>query len=185
MSDVTTLLDRWNTGDEDALKELIGVVHGELRSLAAAQLRRERHDHTLQPTALVHEVYLRLAGLREMPVTSRRHFYGVAAEAMRRILVDHARQRNAERRGGSDLVRVPLETALNVPLDLRVDFVRVDEALASLRALAPEKARVVELRYFGGLSIDETADAMELSPATVKRYWTFARAWLYRALGGE
>ena len=185
MSDVTTLLDRWNAGDEDALKELIGVVHGELRILAAGQLRRERPNHTLQPTALVHEAYLRLAGLREMPVTSRRHFYGVAAEAMRRILVDYARQRTAEKRGGSDVVHVPLETALNLPLDLRVDFVRVDEALSALRALAPEKARVVELRYFGGLSIEETAEAMELSPATVKRYWTFARAWLYRALGGE
>jgi len=185
MSDVTTLLDRWNSGDEDALKELIGVVHGELRRLAAGQLRRERRDHTLQPTALVHEAYLRLAGLREMPVTSRRHFYGIAAEAMRRILVDYARQRGAEKRGGSDVVHVPLEIALNVPLDLRVDFVRLDEALDSLRALAPEKARVVELRYFGGLSIEETAEAMELSPATVKRHWTFARAWLYRALGGE
>jgi RNA polymerase sigma factor (TIGR02999 family) len=185
MSDVTTLLDRWNSGDEDALKELIGVVHGELRILAAAQLRRERSDHTLQPTALVHEAYLRLAGLREMPVTSRRHFYGIAAEAMRRILVDYARQRAAEKRGGSDVVHVPLETALNVPLDVRMDFVRLDEALGSLHALAPEKARVVELRYFGGLSIEETAEAMELSPATVKRHWTFARAWLYRALGGE
>jgi RNA polymerase sigma factor (TIGR02999 family) len=185
MSDVTTLLDRWNSGDEDALKELIGVVHGELRILAAAQLRRERPGHTLQPTALVHEAYLRLAGLREMPVTSRRHFYGIAAEAMRRILVDYARQRSAEKRGGSDVVHVPLEIALNVPLDVRVDFVRLDEALGSLRALAPEKAQVVELRYFGGLSIEETAEAMELSPATVKRHWTFARAWLYRALGGE
>ena len=185
MGDVTTLLDRWNAGDEDALKELVGVVHGELRILAAAQLRRERTDHTLQPTALVHEAFLRLAGLREMPVANRRHFFGVAAEAMRRILVDYARQRSADKRGGRDIVHVPLEYALNVPLDLRVDFVRVDEALESLRALAPDKARVVALRYFGGLSIEETADVMELSPATVKRHWTFARAWLYRALGGE
>jgi len=185
MSDVTALLDRWNAGDPDALKQLIGVVHGELRRLAAAQLRHERADHTLQPTALVHEAYLRLAGLRDMPLTSRRHFYGVAAESMRRILVDHARQRGADKRGGSNVQWVPIEAALNLPIDLRLDFVRLDEALSGLRGLSPDKARVVDLRYFGGLSIDETADAMELSPATVKRHWAFARAWLYRALGGE
>ena len=184
MSDFTALLERWNAGDSDALKQLIGAVHGELRHLAASQLRHERADHTLQPTALVHEAYLRLAGLRAMPLTSRRHFYGVAAEAMRRILVDHARQRAADRRGGVDVQRVPIEVALNLPIDLRMDFVRLDEALSALRELSPEKARVVDLRYFGGLSIEETADAMELSPATVKRHWVFARAWLYRALGG-
>jgi RNA polymerase sigma factor (TIGR02999 family) len=182
MSDVTALLDRWNAGDPEALKELIGVVHGELRRLAGSLLRHERADHTLQPTDLVHEAYLRLSGLRAMPLNGRRHFYGAAAEAMRRILVDHARQRAAEKRGGRDLQQVPLETALNVPIDLRVDFVRIDEAIRALAAVAPEKAKVVELRYFGGLSIQDTADVMEIAPATVKRHWTFARAWLYRAL---
>jgi len=185
MSDVTALLDRWNAGDPDALKQLIGVVHGELRRLAAAQLRHERKDHTLQPTALVHEAYLRLTGLRDMPLTSRRHFYGVAAEAMRRILVDHARHRAADKRGGENAQRVPLDAVLNLPINLRLDFVRLDEALSALREHSPDKARVVDLRHFGGLSIEETADAMELSPATVKRHWAFARAWLYRALGGE
>jgi RNA polymerase sigma factor (TIGR02999 family) len=182
MGDVTTLLARWNTGDRDALKELLATVHAELRVLAGSLLRRERSDHTLQPTDLVHEAYLRLAGLQSMSFEGRRHFYGAAAEAMRRILVDHARQRAASKRGGPDQQHVPLETVLNVPLDLRVDFVRLDEALTALAALAPDKARVVELRYFAGLSIQDTADVLGIAPATVKRHWTFARAWLYESL---
>ena len=182
MSDVTALLNRWNAGDPEALKELIGVVHGELRRLAGSLLRHERPEHTLQPTDLVHEAYLRLSGLRDMPLSGRRHFYGAAAEAMRRILVDHARQRAAEKRGGPDVRKVPLEAAFNLPIDLQVDFVRVDEAITALAAVAPDKAHVVELRYFGGLSIQDTADVMDISPATVKRHWTFARAWLYRRL---
>ena len=117
-----------------------------------------------------------------MPLHGRRHFYGAAAETMRRILVDHARQRAAEKRGGPDLQRVPLKAALNQPIDLRVDFVRLDDAIRALALVAADKARVVELRYFGGLSIQDTADVMDISPATVKRHWTFARAWLYRAL---
>jgi RNA polymerase sigma factor (TIGR02999 family) len=182
MGDVTALLARWNTGDREALKELLGKVHAELRLLAGNLLRRERADHTLQPTDLVHEAYLRLEGLESMSFEGRRHFYGAAAEAMRRILVDHARQRAAEKRGGPNQKPVPLDLILNVPIDLRVDFVRVDEALTELAALAPEKARVVELRYFAGLTIQETADVLEIAPATVKRHWTFARAWLYDAL---
>jgi RNA polymerase sigma factor (TIGR02999 family) len=182
MDDVTALLDRWNGGDPEALKSLIALVHGELRRLAGSLLRHERSDHTLQPTDLVHEAYLRLSGLRSMPLNGRRHFYGAAAEAMRRILVDHARQRAAEKRGGADAQRVPIELALNQPIDLRVDFVRVDEAITALAAESADKARVVELRYFGGLSIQDTADVMGIAPATVKRHWTFARAWLYRAL---
>lgn len=182
MGDVTTLLDRWNHGDGDALKELLAVVHDELRRLAGSLLRHERANHTLQPTELVHEAYLRLAGLQEMPFDGRRHFYGAAAQAMRRILVDHARRRNADKRGGPDQVQVPLEEILNTPVDLRLDFVRVDEALTALAVLAPDKARVVELRYFGGLSVAETAGVMDIAPATVKRHWAFARAWLYRSL---
>jgi RNA polymerase sigma factor (TIGR02999 family) len=182
MGDVTTLLERWNDGDADALKELVGAVHQELRCLAGSLLRHERPDHTLQPTELVHETFLRLAGLHEMPFDSRRHFYGAAARAMRRILVDHARQRNANKRGGPDHHKVPLEHVLNLPVDLRLDFVRLDEALNALATIAPDKAKVVELRYFGGLSIQETAKTLEISPATVKRHWEFARAWLYRSL---
>ena len=182
MSDVTALLNRWNDGDADALKELIGAVHGELRQLAGSLLRRERADHTLQPTELVHEAFVRLTGLRDMHIEGRRHFYGAAAESMRRILVEHARARNAYKRGGPGAQKVPLEIAFNLPVDLRLDFVQLDDALTALAAVAPEKARVVELRYFAGLSIQETADVIGVAPATVKRHWTFARAWLYRAL---
>ena len=117
-----------------------------------------------------------------MPFDGRRHFYGAAAEAMRRILVDHARQRNADKRGGPDHYKVPLEHVLNLPVDLRLDFVRLDEALTELATAEPDKAKVVELRYFGGLSIQETAEVMEIAPATVKRHWVFARAWLFRAM---
>lgn len=182
MGDVTTLLSRWNGGDTEALKQLIAAVHAELRALARGLLRGERDAFTLQPTDLVHEAYLRLEGLREMPFSNRAHFYGAAAEAMRRILVDHARRRQAEKRGGPHRVEVPLEEVLNLPIDLRVDFVRLDDALAALRRLSPDKARVVDLRYFAGLSIEETADALQIAPATVKRHWSFARAWLFRAL---
>ena len=182
MGDVTTLIDRWNDGDQDALKELLAVLYPELRRLADDLLRHERSDHTLQPTALVHEAYIRLTGLREMRLDSRRHFYGAAAMSMRRILVDHARQRRAQKRGGAELQRAPLEEALNTPVDLRLDFERLDQALDQLAAIAPDKARIVELRYFTGLSIQDTADVLDVAPATVKRHWNFARAWLFRAL---
>jgi RNA polymerase sigma factor (TIGR02999 family) len=181
MGDVTTLIDRWNGGDPEALKELLGAVHGELRRLARGLLRNERSDHTLQPTELVHEAFMRLAGLQTMHIEGRRHLYGAAAEAMRRILVDHARARNAAKRG-TETRKAPLDEALALPIDLRQDFVRLDEALEQLAALAPEKARVVELRYFAGLSIEETAEVLKIAPATVKRHWTFARAWLHRDL---
>jgi RNA polymerase sigma-70 factor, ECF subfamily len=182
MNDVTLLLEQWNRGDREALSKLLALLYPELRRLADDLLRHERSDHTLQPTALVHEAYIRLTGTREMRIESRRHFYGAAAMAMRRILVDHARQRRAQKRGGPDLGRASLEEALNAPVDLRMDFERLDEALNELGTFAPDKARIVELRYFAGLSIQETADLLEVAPATVKRHWTFARAWLHRAL---
>jgi RNA polymerase sigma factor (TIGR02999 family) len=182
MGDVTNLLDRWNDGDPEALQQLIVVLYGELKRLANHILNEERRHHTLQPTALVHEAYVRLTGLREMRLDSRRHFYGAAASAMRRILVDYARQRNALKRGGADLQRVPLDEALNVPVDLRLDFERLNEALDALAVFAPERAQLVELRYFAGLSIEDTADVLGVSAATVKRHWHVVRAWLYRAL---
>lgn len=184
MGDVTGLIDRWNDGDPDALKQLVVALYGELKRLANHLLSQERRDHTLQPTALVHEAYVRLTGLREMRLESRRHFYGAAAEAMRRILVDYARQRKALKRGGADLQRVPLDEALGIPVDLCLDFERLDEALKTLATFAPDRARLVELRYFAGLSIEETADVLGVAPATVKRHWNVARAWLYRALDG-
>ena len=185
MGDVTRLLDEWTAGTPDALKTLVGELYAELRRMAGGLLRGERADHTLQPTALVHEAYLRLTGLREMRIENRRHFYGAAATAMRRILVDHARHRRAQKRGGPEMERVPLDEAMNAPIDVRLDFERLDEALEALAAFAPEKAKVVELRYFVGLSIEEAADVLEVSPATVKRHWAFARAWLFRALDGH
>ena len=135
MSDVTALIDRWNGGDPEALKQLLAVLYPELRRLADDLLRHERADHTLQPTALVHEAYIRLTGLREMRLDSRRHFYGAAAMSMRRILVDHARQRRAQKRGGPELQRAPLEEALNAPVDLRLDFERLDQALERTRGV--------------------------------------------------
>ena len=184
MADITRLLDRWSQGDEDAFKELIPLVYEELRRLAEHYLKGERVGHTLQPTALVHEAYLRLSGLNEMRLRNRTHFYGAAAQAMRRILVDHARRRLAGKRGaGVQPVRLD-EASLDGPIDLRLDMVALEDALNALTDIAPDQARVVELRYFGGLSVAETAAFLGVAPATVKRRWNFARAWLYRALAG-
>jgi RNA polymerase sigma-70 factor (ECF subfamily) len=185
MGDVTRWLDRWHEGDPAALEALMELVYGELRQLAGSLLRDERSDHTLQPTALVHEAYMRLEGIREMRLENRRHFYGAAAQAMRRILVDYARRRKASKRGGPEAHAVPLDAVLDAHVDLRLDFEHVDQALERLAAVAPEKAKVAELRYFAGLSVEETADVLGVSPATVKRHWTFARAWLFRALDGS
>jgi RNA polymerase sigma factor (TIGR02999 family) len=184
MGDVTSLLDRWNAGDQQAMQELLALVYDELHHMAERMLSGERRGHTLQPTALVHELYLRFSGLRDMRVESRRHFYGAAAAAMRRILVDHARMRRAQKRGGADSLKMPVD---NVPDSLLaaepdVDIERLDDALHALAKVAPAKAHVVELRYFAGLSVEETAAVLEVSPATVKRHWAFARAWLFREL---
>jgi len=184
MGDVTRLLEQWNAGDGEALNALVAEVYAELRRIAGGLLQGERSDHTLQPTALVHEAYVRLTGIREMRIENRRHFYGAAATAMRRVLVEHARHRNAEKRGGGEAIRVPLDEAINAGIDMRADFERLDDALGALEKLVPAKARVVELRYFVGLSIEETADVLEVSPATVKRDWAFARAWLLREFDG-
>jgi RNA polymerase sigma factor (TIGR02999 family) len=185
MNDITTLLERWGRGDAEAFRGLLPLVYEELRRLAAHHLRRERPGHTLQPTALVHEAFLRLSGLREMQLRNRAHFYGAAAQVMRRVLVDHARRHRAIKRGGGEVVAVELADSVQAPVDLALDFEALDEALDALERIAPEKARVVELRFFGGLSVEETAEYLSLSPATVKRYWSFARAWLFRHLGGH
>jgi RNA polymerase sigma factor (TIGR02999 family) len=184
MGDVTRLLEQWNAGDGEALNALVAEVYTELRRIAGGLLRGERGEHTLQPTALVHEAYMRLTGIREMRIENRRHFYSAAATAMRRILVEHARNRRAQKRGGAESIRVPLDEAMNATIDVRLDFERLDDALAALETRLPAKAKVVELRYFVGLSIEETADVLEVSPATVKRDWAFARAWLLREFDG-
>lgn len=184
MGDITSLLNRWGQGDGQALEALLPLVYEELRRLARRHLRQERPGHTLQPTALVHEAFLRLSGLRELQLNNRAHFYGAAARTMRRVLVDHARRHRAQKRGGGGEALADLGAAANVGVDTRLDFEALDEALEALERLAPEKARVVELRYFGGLSVEDTAACLGVSPATVKRHWSFARAWLFKRLGG-
>ena len=179
--EITRLLDRWSGGDLDAFNTLVPLVYGELRKLAEHHLRSEREGHTLQPTALVHEAFLRLRGVRDLRMPKRAYFYGAAAQIMRRVLVDHARRRTAEKRGGHQ-TRGDLTAALDQQIDSRLDLVALNDALDALSAIAPEKAQVVELRFFGGLSVDETAEYMRIAPATVKRHFAFARTWLFRAL---
>lgn len=184
MDDVTRLLHRWRDGDRQALEALTPLVYQELRELAGHYMRGERADHTLQPTALVHEAYLRLTRVRRVSFENRVHFYGAAAQVMRRILVDHARQRGAIKRGQKVDV-INLDDAVAVGFDSRLDLIALDKALGDLAKLADRAAKVVELRCFGGLSIEETAAFLNIAPATVKRHWAFARAWLYRALQGH
>lgn len=182
--DITQLLERWSLGDHESFNVLVPLVYEELKKLADHYLRQERGDHTLQPTALVHEAFLRLRGVREMRLENRAHFYGAAAQVMRRVLVDHARRRNAGKRN-LGVSAGELTASLEKPVDMRLDILALSEALDALEKIAPQKAKVVELRYFGGLSIDETAAFLDIAPATVKRHFAFARTWLYRALEGS
>jgi len=179
---VTGLLRGWSEGDEQAFERLVPLVYAELHRMARRYLAGERSNITLQATALVNEVCLRLLGWDETHWKNRGHFFGVSAQMMRRVLVDIARRRLAERRGGSEAVRVPLDDVDVAAREPDADLVAVDEALERLAIEDPRKARVVELRFFGGLSVDETADALGVSPRTVHNDWAFARAWLYRAL---
>lgn len=178
---VTVLLERLNNGQERAFDELLALVYGELRKQARRYLRRERPDPTLQPTALVHEAFLKLVDQRDLAWKNRAHFFGIAAQAMRRILTDHARTRGRAKRGGP-IPKVQLEEQHAVFDPGQVDLLALDEALTHLEALDQRQARVVELRYFAGLSVEETADVLGISPATVKREWTMARAWLFDRL---
>lgn len=175
---VTGFLRAWSSGRADALDDLVPAVHDELKRIAAGYMRRERRDHTLQVTGLVNEAYLRLIEQRDVTWQDRRHFYGIAARCMRRVLVDYARQRGADKRGG-DRTFVALDEATDVPIQVRgVDPVAVDDALDALAALDERQAEIVELRYFGGLTIAETAEQLGISIATVKRDWESARIWL-------
>ena len=182
-TDVPGLVDSARRGDEQALAALMPLVYDELRRLAARYMRRERPGQTLQATALVHDVYLRLLQDSKLSWQNRAHFFGIAARSMRQILVERARTRGAAKRGGSR-VRVTLDPGLVAAQEQSFDLEALDEALTRLHAFDPELARVVEVRFFGGLSIEETAEAIGLSPATVKRRWTLAKAWLARELGG-
>lgn len=179
--DATQLLKAWRGGDLAARDRVIALLYEELHQIAARQFGRERREHTLQPTALVNEAYQRLAAIDRIDWQDRAHFFGVAARLMREVLVDHARRRQSVKRDGGE--RVTLFT--NLPAQAQeIDVLDLESALQRLETIAPDKARIVELRYFGGLSIEETAEAMELSPATVKRHWQIARIWLFDALSG-
>lgn len=182
-TNVTQLLVSYSNGDSSALEALLPQVYDELHRLAQSYMRREHPSHTLQPTALVHEAYFKLIDQRSVEWKNRSHFFGVAAQLMRRILIDHARQRLASKRGGSQ-ARVAFEEAFHVGED-GPDLLSLDDALKKLAELDERQAKIVELRYFGGLSIEETAECLRTSPATVKRDWTLARTWLYRELSGD
>jgi len=180
--DVTLLLKQLSSGNQDVLAELIPLVYEELRRLAAYHLRQERSNHTLQATALVHEAYLRLVDQHHVDWKNRSHFFGVAAHLMRRILLMHARQHHAAKRGGS-AQKVSLDEAVIFTRERSAELVALDELLTRLAELDPQQARIVELRFFGGLSVEETADLLGISTATVKRDWAMAKAWLARELG--
>jgi len=180
--DVTQLLANWSKGDHSALEQLMPLVYSELRRLAGAYLRRERSNHTLQSTALVHEAFMRLVHQQDVQWRNRAHFYAIAAQMIRRILVDYARSQHAEKRG-SGAIKLALDEAMAVPqAGADIDLLGLNDALDRLAELDERQGRIVELRFFAGLSIDETAEVMHLSPASIKREWQTARAWLFREM---
>ena len=182
--DITRLLAAWNDGDANALEQLIPLVSGELRRLAHAYMRRQRPGHLLQTTALVHEAYMRLVDAKTLKWQNRAHFYGISAKLMREILVEFARAGHARKRGGG-ATPLPLDAAAMVAKAPGVDLIALDEALNDVARFDQRKARIVELRFFGGLSVEETAEVLNISPVTVTREWSKAKAWLYRAISAE
>src|SRR5712692_9082391 len=184
--DVTALLIDWSQGDTTALNRLMPLMYDELRRRAAHYLRQERSDHTLQATALVHEAYLQLVNQRRVRWQNRAHFIGLAAQLMRRILVEHARRHNASKRGGAQH-KLTLDDSLGLSTERDISLVALDESLTALEVLDPQQSRVVELRFFGGLSVDETAEVLGVSPRTVDREWRMVKAWFKSELarGGD
>lgn len=182
-SEVTILLNRINEGDGKAPEELLPLVYGELRKLAHSYLQNERSDHTLQATALVHEAYIRLVDWENVSWHNRAHFFAVAAQIMRKILVDHAREKRAQKRDFGQ--KLSLDEAVSLPnqKSREIDLIALDEALEKLNEFDKTQSKIVELRFFGGLTIEETAHALDISPATVKREWMVARTWLFREIG--
>jgi RNA polymerase sigma factor (TIGR02999 family) len=181
VAQVTGLLLAWSKGDDAALEQLIPVVHGELRRIARRHMARERVGHSLQATALVNEAYLRLVDVRQMKWQDRAHFFAMSARLMRRILVDFARSRRYQKRGG-DVQKVSFDEGLVVSNERGTDLVALDDALSALAAVDVRKSQVIEMRFFGGLSVEETAEALHVSPETVMRDWKLAKAWLLREL---
>ena len=183
---VTALLLDWSNGNKESLDKLIPVVYHELRRQAARHLRRERREHTLQTTALIHEAYLRLVDQKNVRWQNRAHFFGIAAKLMRQILVDHARKHHAAKRGGMD-IKLSLEEAMLTSEEQDMNLVALDEALDRLAEIDPQQSQIVELKFFSGLSVEETAHVLDVSARTVKRDWNVAKAWLRRELsrGGQ
>ena len=181
---VTELLIGWSKGDKEALDSLVPLVYDELRRQASRYLRHERVGHTLQTTALIHEAYLRLVDQKNVHWQNRAHFFGIAAQLMRRILVDHARTKKRAKRGGSN-IRVSFNDATAMAQGQDLDIVALDEALERLAEIDEQQSRIVELRFFSGLTVDETAEVLGISPATVKRDWSMAKAWLHREVTRE
>ncbi len=181
---VTQLLVELSNGNHAAVDALLPLIYDELRNLAANYLRRERRDHTLQPTALVHEAYLRLVDQRSVNWQNRAHFFGVAAQLMRRILVDHARAHNAEKRG-HDFQKLSLDENIDKADERSAGLIALDDALKELAEIDEQKSRIVELRYFGGLTVEETAEVLGVTPVTIKRHWRMAKAWLHGRMQNE
>jgi len=180
--EITEMLREWSSGKREALDRLLPLVYAELHAQAARYLRRERADHTLQTTALIHEAYLKLIDQRNVHWQSRAHFFAIAAQVMRRILVDYARSKHREKRGGAD-VKTSLDEATMIAAEGRgVDLIALDSALTKLAQMDEQKAKIVELRYFSGLSVIETAMVLGVTPKTIERNWTMAKAWLHREL---
>ncbi len=182
--EITGLLKAWSNGDQAALERLIPLIYDELYRLARSYMNRELPGHPLQVTALVNEAYLRLADWKDARWENRAHFFGVAAQLMRRVLVDFARSRDYEKRGGGRR-HVQLDEAALLPMQCNADLIALDDALKSLSAMDERKGRIVELKFFGGLSVEEIAEALKTSPRTVMREWSLARAWLFRELNGK
>lgn len=182
--EITQLLERWSAGDEHALNQLLPIVYQDLRRLAGYYLRSENRARTLQSTAIVHEVYLRMCGQQDPQWVGRTHFFAVAAKMIRRILVDHARMKSANKRGGNADPQ-PLDEVLTIPAQPHVDVLPLDEALTELAKIDERKSKVVEMRFFGGMSAKEIAEVLGTAEGTVRRDWSIARAWLYRRLQGE
>lgn len=177
--DITQMLIELTDGNTEVVNQILPRIYDELRKLASGYLRRERADHTLQPTALVHEAYMKLIDQKKVHWQNRAHFFGIAAQVMRRILLDHARKHNADKRGG-EAEKLPIEEEiLVVSHEKSAELIALDEALETLSKMDPQKAKIVELRYFGGLSIEETAEVMGVSVPTINRQWRMAKAWLY------
>jgi RNA polymerase sigma factor (TIGR02999 family) len=178
---ITQLLARWSSGDQEAAERVLPLIYGELRRIAARQLRQERGDHTLQATAIVHEAYMRLVGQPGLEWPNRSHFFAFSAHLIRRILVDYARRRNRAKRGGLS-EKITLVEVADLALEKSPDLVALDEALCGLEKVDPRKATVVELKFFAGLTLEEIAEQLRISPETVSREWRRARAWLYSTL---